>query len=742
MGIKDLLPELPGGHSSESKTSFNLLEMFKDRGRPADIDVGTLIYICAIRHKPAFLQRDHTPSLREFQRQLIILNSIYRWDFTCIFDGFPPPQKKHEHARRQMKEDSIAITSDFIILCTKVCSRMFIPFVVARSEADMQAGRNHYRSVPVCRDSDLLAYNNHLVVIVDSYSKETYRVIDLCRELTEEVKGKYPLYAHYVRHGRKVIHWWAAVRGCDLSASVSGIKGAGREAFLSAMNHFSDIPLEECTVENFVSELLKNSFRSAREHYSEEDVCAEIHRVSKFFTQEACYYKQNGAVHAVSCCVVRDGKVTSLMEEGQHCRDHMKGKLDPKTGNQFTDQQKALFDSLDVHNLCHNSAINRDRVNGLSFPEGKNSVYTCTVDELRAMVIARGGNLTGRDGKGLRKAELQQLMAAYLQLEKMNPAHTVYFDRSKNRNGIFANIDTSEKRTVPDILRDLINCSEFETSIHNFFIDIDSHLSAEKFTEDYATIALEAPEMSEDFIRQSFIHVGESVTQKNIHSGLTRVLEMEKVIYHAMAWSDDGNSIYIISKQRASMKHDEATRNKTDPGERPNFAEYLVMVQISVKTTTDSTHGHTLGICTHLMRSYCAACKAGCGMCYHRGGVMWMQHLHWGEGRPTPKPATSSFCTWIPGSKGARSCSTIEPATKLHRLKMPRSNKEAEEKLKRGVKKNMHQGISAKYDIYGGDGSKYKKLEDPEYTSKLRLQKLFKCLRDAQVSSPQTDDNE
>ena len=54
----------------------------------------------------------------------------------------------------------------------------------------------------------------------------------------------------------------------------------------------------------------------------------------------------------------------------------------------------------------------------------------------------------------------------------------------------------------------------------------------------------------------------------------------------------------------------------------------------------------------------------------------------------------------------------------------------------------MHHGISAKYDIYGGDLSKYKKLDDPEYTSKHRLEKLFKCLRDVQVTTSGSDNDE
>ena len=236
------------------------------------------------------------------------------------------------------------------------------------------------------------------------------------------------------------------------------------------------------------------------------------------------------------------------------------------------------------------------------------------------------------------------------------------------------------------------------------------------------------------------MHVGESVSQKNIVSGLTRVLEMDKVLYHANAWSDDRKSMFILSKQRTSNTRDEKTRNKTDAGEKPLLAEYLVMVQVMVRPTTQESHGHTLGHITNIMRSYCAACKAGCGMCYHRAGLLWMQHLHWGEGRPTPKPATSSFCSWVPGSRGPRNCSTLLPAGNLMIENLPTSNAEAKQKLERGRKYNLKEGLDARYDIFGGDEKKMERLNNPEYTSISRIQHLFSCLRAAQSKSLVTDE--
>ena len=204
-----------------------------------------------------------------------------------------------------------------------------------------------------------------------------------------------------------------------------------------------------------------------------------------------------------------------------------------------------------------------------------------------------------------------------------------------------------------------------------FFDDVKQHYERGDFEDDFTTIALSAPELKDDCIRKAFAHVGESISQTNIGDGLKKVLQMNEVIYHAMATAEDEKSIYIISKQRASQTHDEATRNKTPFGEKPKPAEYLVLLQVGIAETTYASHKHDLGICTHIMRAYCGQCTAGCGMCTHKSGALWMQHLHWGEGRPTEQPATSNFCSWVPGCRAAHTCTTLEPASHTHIEKLP-----------------------------------------------------------------------
>jgi len=219
-------------------------------------------------------------------------------------------------------------------------------------------------------------------------------------------------------------------------------------------------------------------------------------------------------------------------------------------------------------------------------------------------------------------------------------------------------------------------------------------------------------------------------------------MEMDTILYHAMAWSEDEKSVYIMSKQRASQCRDEKTRSKTDVGEKPKLREYLVMMQLMVERTTVEAHGHTLGLIARVMRSYCAACKAGGGMCYHRGSLLWMQHLHWGEGRPTPKPATSSYCSWIPGARSKRKCSTVEPAANMMIEKLPRSNADAQAKLDRGRKYNLKEGLDARYDVFGGDRKKIELLNNPAYTSASRIAHLFSQLRLAQGNTETEEDSD
>lgn len=52
MGVKGLLKELPGGDVEQCKqTGFTNIAALNNRFRPADIDTGTLIFVCALQHK-------------------------------------------------------------------------------------------------------------------------------------------------------------------------------------------------------------------------------------------------------------------------------------------------------------------------------------------------------------------------------------------------------------------------------------------------------------------------------------------------------------------------------------------------------------------------------------------------------------------------------------------------------------------------------------------------------------------
>ena len=72
------------------------------------------------------------------------------------------------------------------------------------------------------------------------------------------------------------------------------------------------------------------------------------------------------------------------------------------------------------------------------------------------MVIACGGGVTGRNDKALQREELQKVVRAYLSMEAKNTRSTVYFNQNCDANGIVADINTSERQTVPQIVNHLI----------------------------------------------------------------------------------------------------------------------------------------------------------------------------------------------------------------------------------------------------------------------------------------------
>ena len=117
-------------------------------------------------------------------------------------------------------------------------------------------------------------------------------------------------------------------------------------------------------------------------------------------------------------------------------------------------------------------------------------------------------------------------------MEVENTKSTVYFNHEHGINGLFATINTGKRQTVPSILAQLVNCSKFKPSLQRFFANIKGITTVGGFIGDYLPIVVEAPELSEQTIHKAFLCVGKSMTQKNIDSALSKVLEMDAVLYH------------------------------------------------------------------------------------------------------------------------------------------------------------------------------------------------------------------
>lgn len=69
----------------------------------------------------------------------------------------------------------------------------------------------------------------------------------------------------------------------------------------------------------------------------------------------------------------------------------------------FSKEQRHIIEVIQPHNLLHNVASDRESINGLSIPAGRDTVASCHVEELKAMMIVRDGPITDKDGKALKK---------------------------------------------------------------------------------------------------------------------------------------------------------------------------------------------------------------------------------------------------------------------------------------------------------------------------------------------------
>ena len=149
-------------------------------------------------------------------------------------DGRSNPAKAYEDARRQeraaVSSQDVSSTSrrqvrntpEYIARAVQVCKLMDIQVVVSAYEADAQVVHHALPSqlIPVTGDSDLLAIGCEdspkldYLMVVQSWTSESYRMIDLTEPSTN---GELPLYDLYVEHGRILFQLYAGCSGCDFT---------------------------------------------------------------------------------------------------------------------------------------------------------------------------------------------------------------------------------------------------------------------------------------------------------------------------------------------------------------------------------------------------------------------------------------------------------------------------------------------------------------------------------------------
>jgi hypothetical protein len=150
------------------------------------------------------------------------------------------------------------------------------------------------------------------------------------------------------------------------------------------------------------------------------------------------------------------------------------------------------------------------------------------------------------------------------------------------------------------------------------------------FITNFETIVIESPELHDVTTIQHYgADIRESKLEKNSGSALQRVLDYKTLEYQAIAFSDDKQKKYVLSKQFASMKKNK--KGKTAKGDRRELYPYLVFLVLAVEATTQAQDGHVLGIMTSVLDGYCAACTAGLGICRHKKACLYTQLHRWGQ---------------------------------------------------------------------------------------------------------------
>lgn len=163
MGIQELLKKLPG-----ASTFYKGFCRVEAKGETIALDAGGLLHHCARVSKDHYLVGEYRPALQIFMSFIQELHFMLEWDLCVVFDGCRSDLKKYEYERRAGNQ--VHITAAFTALAAKVCSDLYVPYIVAATEADPQClevlpeiGK---ASLIVTGDADLLAYGAQRVVFI------------------------------------------------------------------------------------------------------------------------------------------------------------------------------------------------------------------------------------------------------------------------------------------------------------------------------------------------------------------------------------------------------------------------------------------------------------------------------------------------------------------------------------------------------------------------------------------------
>ena len=195
----------------------------------------------------------------------------------------------------------------------------------------MQVGRTTDGGIPVCRDSDDISFGNFTVAIGDSRPKEQYRPIDLWTLLAKGMKDTLPVYDYFHLYGWKVIHWFTAVMGCDISVNGNGIDGMGRVAFVRALRESEDEDVRELEPFKFANKL-RNLCRPAYQlKHTIKSISLEMKKVEGWYAADGTYYNSAANLYLVPGSLVV--------------------KTNPKTGAEYSAAARQKTEAASPHNL-------------------------------------------------------------------------------------------------------------------------------------------------------------------------------------------------------------------------------------------------------------------------------------------------------------------------------------------------------------------------------------------------------